>query len=174
MNFRKIPHQLIWIVAAVILLVAGGYIYYLRNMTDEAKIRDVLETLCDIGTKSGEGAAATALKLKSLEKIFAPEVDINLDDRIFAGKVKQTELTGDVVRFRAIFDRVKIGMRDLEIKVEGPEQAEAVFTGSLDGVGKSGGGVGTVSEVRDIFCKLEKIDGDWKINSLSVQNILQK
>ena len=175
MTKKPFPKKIL--VSSILLLAAAGagWYFFVYSRSDEAQIRSVLETLCSIGSKSqGEGAASSVRKLKALEKVSAEEVDFDLDNSIFSGRLKLSEFSGNVVRFRALFREVRITMRDLEVTVESPDSAKALFTGSLDGVGKTERGIGRVSEVRDIFCRLRKIDGVWKVVSLDIERVLQK
>ena len=175
MTKRAFPRKIVFFSILLLIAAAAGWYVFVYSQSDEAKIRSVLETLCSIGSKSpGDGAASSVQKLRALESVSADEVDFDLDNSIFSGRMTISEFSGNVVRFRALFREVKIAMRDLEITVESPDSAKAFFTGSLDGVGKPDRGVGRVSEVRDIFCRLRKIDGSWKIVSLDIEKVLQK
>ena len=52
-----------------------------------------------------------------------------------------------------------------------PDGAQVYFTGLLDGVARNGEQVG---EVRDLFCKLKKVDGKWRISEMNIREVLEK
>ena len=62
-------------------------------------------------------------------------------------------------------------MRDLQILEITPERATAVFTGFLEGDTTDGKGI---SEVRDLFCSLKLLDGSWKVERITVREVLEK
>lgn len=64
-----------------------------------------------------------------------------------------------------------VDVRDILITIEAPDRARAVFTGTLDGRLKDGR---AISEVRDLFCTLEKREDRWLITNLSVRDVLEK
>ena len=167
----------------VLVLAAGGAAawYFLRD-SDEVKIRGgaaavaccrgrTLRDLCSLATKgSGEKAASGLLKIRQVESLFAPRCHFNFKHEMFSGELSDTEIASTLARFRALFSTVSVKMRGLEITVEPPDAASAVFTGILEGRMKDGR---TVSEVRDLFCSLKRIDDRWKVDRITVREVLE-
>ena len=156
----------------VLVLAAGGAAawYFLRD-SDEVKIRRTLRELCSLATKgSGEKTASGLLKIRQVESLFAPRCHFNFKHEMFSGELSDTEIASTLARFRALFSTVSVKMRGLEITVEPPDSASAVFTGILEGRMKDGR---TVSEVRDLFCSLKRIDDRWKVDRITVREVLE-
>lgn len=157
----------------VLVLAAGGAAawYFLRD-SDEVKIRRTLRDLCSLATKGGAGekAASGLLKIRQVESLFAPRCHFNFKHEMFSGELSDTEIASTLARFRALFSTVSVKMRGLEITVEPPDAASAVFTGILEGRMKDGR---TVSEVRDLFCTLKRIDDRWKVDRITVREVLE-
>lgn len=156
----------------VFVLAAGGAAawYFLRD-SDEVKIRRTLRELCALATKgSGEKAASGLLKIRQVESLFAPRCQFNFKHEMFSGELSDVEIASTLTRFRALFTTVSVKMRGLEITVTPPDAASAVFTGILEGRMKDGR---TVSEVRDLFCSLKLLDGRWKVDRITVREVLE-
>ena len=155
----------------VLVLAAGGAAAWDFRDSDEVKIRRTLRDLCSLATKgSGEKAASGLLKIRQVESLFAPRCHFNFKHEMFSGELSDTEIASTLARFRALFSTVSVKMRGLEITVEPPDAASAVFTGILEGRMKDGR---TVSEVRDLFCSLKRIDDRWKVDRITVREVLE-
>ena len=150
-----------WHIAVpVLILVLGGLsFWYLNRNTDEAEIRLTLKQLCSVGSKAeSESAAADPCRL-------------DFRHSMFQGDFSVSEIAANIARFRMLFQTVQIEIRDLHITVTPPDGAQVYFTGLLDGVARNGEQVG---EVRDLFCKLKKVDGKWRISEMNIREVLEK
>ncbi|HJH05286.1 hypothetical protein [Victivallis vadensis] len=163
-----------WHIAVpVLILVLGGLsFWYLNRNTDEAEIRLTLKQLCSVGSKAeGESAAAGAIKLQRSNELFTDPCRLDFRHSMFQGDFSVSEIAANIARFRMLFQTVQIEIRDLHITVTPPDGAQVYFTGLLDGVARNGEQVG---EVRDLFCKLKKVDGKWRISEMNIREVLEK
>lgn len=169
----KLNKRVLFSAILVFVLAAGGAAawYFLRD-SDEVKIRRTLRELCSLATKgSGEKAASGLLKIRQVESLFAPRCQFDFKHEMFSGELSDVEIASTLTRFRALFSTVSVKMRGLEIAVEPPDSASAIFTGILEGRMKDGR---TISEVRDLFCSLKLLDGSWKVERITVREVLEK
>ena len=133
-----------------------------------------MHELCSITSKnSGENPALGALKANRADKVFAPKCRLNFKVRLWDGDVTPTEIGARLVRVHALFQWCKITFSDLQTEIRGDE-AHVIFTGNFTGVSKQDGR-NKIDEIRDIEGKLARDpQGNWKIYSLDVRNILDK
>ena len=103
--------------------------------------------------------------------MFAPVCRFDFKYEMFTGNLTPREITSNLARYRVFFRRSNVSMRDLHLLDITGDHAVAVFTGMLNGVTADGK---KVEEVRDFFCKLVKIEGRWRIDELSVHEVLEK
>lgn len=176
MKKKKIKfHLRRYLLPLVLLILVGvGGVWYWQYNTPEAQIRRLMAELCSIASKpAGENAALGVLKINRTDKIFAPSCRIDVQHQYVDGSLNPSEITSMLARYRPLFAEVQINMRDMEIMI-GPEsdQASVYFTGILRGTPKKGGG--RVEEVRDLFCRLKKIDDHWRISEIAIREVLEK
>ena len=106
-----------------------------------------------------------------VEKVFAPECRIDFHHELFGGIYKVEEIASSLARARAMFRTCTVDFRDLSITIDPPDRATAYLTGTLDARLNDGK---TVNEVRDLECKLKKIDNHWLITDIAVRDVLEK
>ncbi|MBQ9500626.1 MAG: hypothetical protein IJU70_00570 [Lentisphaeria bacterium] len=162
-----------YIVLLIFAAAAGaGAFLFLRGDSDEARVKKVIRRLCDMTTKrEGENPAAGALLISRTDEIFAPEVHIEAARGGFDGSYTPGRLTSELARCRAVFRRVTVRAQDEEISFPEKDKAFAVFSGTLSGDTKTGT---SVSEVRDVECRLVRLDGKWKISGMVVHEVLER
>ncbi len=169
MKFRK--RILISALLVFVLAAGGATAWHFLRAGEEGRIRRTLRELCSLATKgSGETAASGLRKIRQVESLFAPRCRFDFRHEMFSGELSDVEIASTLTRFRALFTSVSVKMRDLEISVAPPDEASAVFTGILEGRSKDGR---SVSEVRDLFCSLKLLDGRWKVERITVREVLE-
>ena len=116
------------------------------------------------------GATELAVKLRTLHRVFADEVEIDIRAAKIADKYTPRSLEPLLVNFRKSFTRTDCSASDIEIKTDS-RYAEAVFSCRFKGTPKQGA---PFDEVRDVTCHLQKSEGVWKINRVVVNDILER
>lgn len=170
-GFFAFPRRF-WIAGVVIVLLGGLSLWYLCRDSEELKITRTLRALCTLASKpEKESAALGAVKISKTDDVFAPSCRFEFKHEMFSGSYTPREITGQLTRYRAFVRWSEASMRDLQILEITPERATAVFTGFLEGATTDGKGI---SEVRDLFCELVKVEGEWRIDELTVREILEK
>ncbi len=155
----------------LIIAAAAVYFCFFRD-TPEEKVRRVLSELCESLSKpEGEKLAATLMKNKSLEKIFAEPVSVQIQQAMFNGEYTIAGLQASAARIHMMFSDLKISADDVTVELTSPESASVFFSGRLQGITKNRT---KVDEVRDLLCTLKLIDDDWKISAVQIQEVLAK
>lgn len=149
----------------------GGYAWCCGR-SPEARIRNVLISLEENASRSsGEKLPAGIIKNQALGNLFAPSSSLQFRTEMFSGEYTPSELTANAARLRLMFSSLKIGVSDIQIDLLAPTEAVAYFTGTLKGRLKTGA---FVDEVRDLSCKFVELDGEWKIKSMMIREVLEK
>jgi len=170
--FNFLKRKLVWFIFLAVLGLGGVSLWYLNRDSDEAQVRETLRELCRIASRQAdEGAGSGLLKMRMVEKVFAPECRIDFHHELFGGTYKVEEIASSLARARAMFRTCTVNFRDLSITIDPPNRATAYFTGTLDARLNDGK---TVNEVRDLECKLKKIDNHWLITDIAVRDVLEK
>lgn len=162
------------LIAGALLLVCAGYftVKTVIGNSPEAKIRKTLNSLCHAASKTEEdGTSAMTIKTLTMYELFAPATSLELRPSTFNGTYSPEEIASNMVRYRALFQYVRLDMRDLFITIESPTRAEAEFTGVLDGLLKGGD---RIHEIRELVCSLEYLDDKWKVSAVKIKEILEK
>ncbi len=170
--FDFLKEKRLWIFLLTVVALGGVSLWYLKQDSDEGKIKDTLRALCQIASKAdGEKNTTNLLKMRAIDNVFAPECRINFHYDLFNGTYKTEEVVSAWGRSRGLFRSCNVDLRDLSITVTPPDKAVAYFTGTLDAQLTDGS---KISEVRDLECRLQKFENDWKITDISIRNVLEK
>lgn len=156
--------------ALALLLLTTAY-YFLNSNSDEEKIRKSLVSLASLAVKPSEASPAElAVKLRTIQTIFTGEIIIDFGARKLSGKYTPRSLEPMMVNFRKHFANSKCSAGNIEITVAG-ERADAVFSCSFKGTTIKGD---VIDEVKDVNCRLVKYEKKWYIESISINDILER
>ncbi len=162
----------VWLVISLAALAAGGIVWYCRESTPEAKMRQVISELAEYASKaSGEGGAANLVKIHNAAELFTDPVRLEIFGTT-PGVISAGELPGLLARYRSYFRQATVTAEVDEVRLVAPERGEAEFTGTLRGVLKSGD---SISEVREVHGEFQLDDrGKWRISRLKFREILTR
>ncbi len=162
-----------YLIGVVLLLaLAGGAWWYFSRLTPEAQVLRVVHELRDCATKGeGESGAGSLFKGQAGGKLFANEPELILPHGFFNGRSTPEEISANLIRFRSMFDQVRIGVKDAIVTMISPDEARVEFGGTLHGKLKTGA---RVDDVRELICTVKRIDDHWKITSLRVRDVLER
>lgn len=165
---RKIRFTLYSILA--ILLLAAAYFFW-NSSGDEEKIRKSLVSLASLAAKPAEASPAElAVKIRILQTIFAEQIIIDFGSRKLSGNYSPRSLEPMMVNFRKHFTSSKCSAGNIEINIAG-ERADAVFSCTFKGTTNKGE---VIEEVKDVNCRLVKHEQKWYIESISINDILER
>lgn len=159
----------------LLALIAAALAWHFRSKrdNDEARIRQVLaEVVENITKRAGEGTTSNLINSKALPKYFTSPCEISLGGYIDNGYLDAEGITNHSMRIRTMFRTISPSIKDLYLEVAPDGQtAVADFVASLRCVLNNGE---HADGVRDLRCKFIKVDGHWKVNTVSIRDILEK
>ena len=165
-------HKKLMISILILLIAVCGLIFFMLTKPDEnEKVRRVLVQFTRLADKpSTASAAELAVKLRTLQTVFCEQVMLDIRTPAISEIYTPRSLEPLLIRYRKHFSYTQSGMNDLEINISG-NRADALFSLHLTGVTLKGY---KVDEVRDINCVLVKSNDIWRIEKVTVTNILER
>ena len=166
-------------IAVIILLAAlaagGGFWYWHTINSDERKIARVLEACAETAAfRQDEGQAGAFLKLRKLEDLLAPEVDITIrvQGTTRQGYFGRNEIIQRLVAARKVTSYLEIELSDLVITVAG-DSATADASVKLE---SASGGVDKYrdSAVEEVRFTLTKADGKWRVAAVRARDFMER
>ena len=164
-------NKLLLLILTVVALAGAALWVTFALQSEEHKVKLVLDKLVYLAERpASPGAAELAVKLGSIDDIFAGEVSLDFGRRVLSGTYSSRSIEPLLVQYRKVFARAAVEMDDLTVTVAG-DTAEAVFSCRLTGKLHRGD---LVEEVRDIECRLKKIEDKWRIIKLEINEVLER
>lgn len=140
-----------------------GYFYF-RNR-DERALRALVSELENSAAKRpGKSQALALLDAATPERIFAPQVEITSDIPKMKRSFTLKEIGQTLVAMKKSFSTAKLDITVDSITVHqdtATVTGEAIFSGSSSR--------GSFRELRQLILGCKKIDGEWKIISVSAE-----
>ena len=167
--------HLVWSAVLLILLVllGIGLWLYLRP-TDENLIRERFGKLAALASKSSkEGALPAAARAKEIASLFSDSSSFSVDGLDWmAGPFTRQALSGNIFRSRAMFDKLKLSLDDLELDIDsGQGRAKVFLSAVLSGTLRDGR---SIREVRELESNLSRSDEGWLFQNFRVRQIIKK
>ena len=161
------------IIIVLFLIIAGAASYFLFfQNNDEKIIRKQLLSLAELTSKSAnEKTTAAIIKNQALQKVFAPQCELHFGINMFDGVFSNLQLVNSISHANMYLQSSRIQVSDIIVTFIDPLNATVDFTGEFKGRSKSGS---YIEEVRALSAQLQKIDGEWVIKSISIQQVLEK
>jgi hypothetical protein len=156
-------------IGLIALLAVGlaliGWAIFLRESDEEAIRRRLDAISAAVFIDPSEGTVARALKVKggfdeSIARdaaIAVPEIDERLD---------REALMGFAIQAPQRWSSGALGWEDVVVKVEQGQSAHVNAVARLGGSGRRGQG----DEQRRVALDLRKVEGDWVVTSISVED----
>ncbi len=157
-------------VAATILIGVAAF-YFLRDNEVE-KIKFQLTELARLASKNeNEKTTTTIIKYQSLQKVFGAKCEFRIGIGQFDGIFSNLELVNMINHANMYLYSSSLRASDISVFMIDEAHAQADFTGEFRARSRGGD---YIEEVRFASAKLEKIDGEWLITSIAIQNVLEK
>ena len=167
--------HIVWTAVILILMVLTGIgLWYYLRPTDENLIRARFSRLSELASKTTkEGALPAAGKAKEMAELFSEKSTFAVDGLDWmAGPFTRKALSGNIFRSRAMFDKLKLSLDDLELDIDKEKGTATVHLSAvLSGTLKDGK---TMREVRELQSRLIKTDEGWIFDSFEVRRIIKK
>ncbi len=156
---------------AVMVTAAVGWRLW-RRRTPEWQVLHQLDQLVRCASKEENESFATGLwKVNAVEKFFAPECTFDCHTEMFEGKYSPSQISAELGKIRMLYLHVRLDISDPTVTFPSPDEAVVDFTGHVTGVSKHGY---AVNAVREMICRLKKLDDEWKIAALTVREVLER
>ena len=168
-----VRYKYIGITAVILILGAMVFWWFYEGETEDDKIRRLLtEVVENVNRRHDEGTSGNLLRSNRLPKYFTDPCDVSIGVSEVGGVYSEAQITNNSMRARAMFKTISAQISDIHI-IHRPdsERAIAEFSATLDGVFNNDE---TVHGVRDLRCELEKQDGQWKISTINIRQVLEK
>ena len=167
--------KLLVIVLAVVLAAGGGFWYWRTVNSDERKIARVLEECAGTAAfRQGEAPAGAFLKLRKLEELLTPEVDvtIRIQNRTYQEKLPRKEIIRRLAAVRKMTSYLEIELSDLAVTVTG----DAAIADASVKVESANGGVDKYrdSAVEEVRFTLAKSDGKWRVTAVRAKDFMER
>lgn len=153
-----------------IFLLAWGLWYFFP--TRQRQVKRQLKALASWATKDpGEGALAAAQAARRAKDFFADPCSWTADAFDLSGRVSADEIAQYMFAARSRFDSLSIKFYDPLIDFQGDGSALVTATVRVQGAQRDGEPINETHEVR---CVMDKEDGTWLIEKVTVVEVLRK
>ena len=166
--------KLLVIAVAVVLAAGGGFWYWRTINSDERKIVRVLEECAEtVGFRQGEAQVGAFLKLRKLEELLTPDVDvtIRIQNRTYQERLPRKEIIQRLAGTRKMTSYLDIELSDLAVTVTG-DSAAADASVKLEGAG--GADKYRDSAVEEVCFTLVRTDGKWRVGAVRAKDFMER
>lgn len=158
-----------WLPLGLVLLGVAVIAYALLGPSDEDRIRELLDRLAAaVGVDEGErNPLVRHGRLRGeFAEIFAKEASASVPE-VGEGLHGRDQLVAAATQVGSVYQSADVGLGDVKVSVDKAGQsAEASATATITGAMH---GQPLRRDERSVRFRIEKIDGDWKIFSVTVQ-----
>ena len=156
----------------IVIVLAGTALstwLYLTN--DTRQIRNQLNTLVALSDKKGTEQGIEALsKAAGIGKLFNEQCTLQLDEYGHRGTYFRKDITDSVFMIRNRSHQITVTMYDITIAIENKTHAAIVLTLHISGVI----GEEKAVDVSEVALTMNKEEGDWLIDSVTVVQVLER
>ncbi len=158
--------------ALLMALAAAGVWYFMFYRSDKAVIERRIDKFGELLTKAPDsGGSAEALANFQLSDMIAEGCEVREVHQLVDGVYSSSAFASLVTQGHAACDRIEVEFAHEEVALTGPDTATVTLEASAEAVLKGGGG--KQEDNRDLLIKLKKVDGDWKIASITAPPMLK-
>lgn len=155
----------------VIVLASTALSTWLYLTSDTRQIRNQLNMLVELSDKSGtEHGIETLSKAAGIGKLFSEKCTLQLEEYGHRGTYFRKDITDSVFMIRNRSQQITVTMYDITIAIENKTRAAIALTLHLSGVV----GEETAVDVNEIALTMNKEEGDWLIDSVTVVQVLER
>lgn len=168
-----IRYKYIGIAAIILIFGAIAFWWFYEGETEEDQIRHLIaEIVENVNRRHDEGTSGNLLRSNRLPKYFTDPCEISIGISEVGGVYSEAQITNNAMRVRTMFKTIDSKINDLHIIYQ-PESEHAVveFSAIFDGVLNNSE---SVHGVRDLRCDLVKQDGQWRISTINIRQVLEK
>lgn len=160
-----------WAAAGAVLALVAGLLYVL-SPSREDRIRQQFAILSEnIGKAPGHNKLVTAANAKRLRPVFTETITIAAPAYDYHRELKAAELPPLVLTATAPYDELSLSFRDLAFAFPSQDLARVRATALVRG---RHSGTEWIEDVQELDCRFRRIDEDWRLEAVTVVDVLQR
>lgn len=161
-----------YLLIGLLIAILGCAIVIAVFPREEKKVRKQFRLLSERVSKSPEENTFTTLqKMRSIGSLFDEHCELKTDYPSLSGSYTREEISGYVGSAHSQVSRLDLTFYDLRIAFPEKEVAKVTLTARLTGRSASGE---QMDEVRELECRLRKIEKRWLFSQIDVVEVLKK
>ncbi len=164
--------SVIWMAVAALILLPGGLIIRRIFISEETRIRNMVEETASVLSKeAGENTPLGLGIRRMIQNHFDDSCSIIIPAISLSGTYSQDELANYAVRGRSFYHELDISIHDFGVEFTGKRRAEIRFTAVLDGTREGGG---RLRQVHELKSGLVQREGQWLYTHVEEVEVLQR
>jgi gas vesicle protein len=161
-----------YLLIGVLIAILGSVVAIVVFPSEEKKVRKQFRLLSEWVSKSPEQNAFTMLqKMRSVGSLFDEHCELKTDYPSLSGSYTREEISTYVGSAHSHVSRLDLKFYDLQIVFSEKEVAKVTLTARLTGRSTAGE---QMDEVRELECRLKKIEKKWLLSAIEVVEVLRK
>ena len=161
-----------YIIIGAGVLVAGIIAFYMFSQREEAKVKKQFKFIAqEIEKTPEEGQIVAVTKAKRIRKVFTETCNIHAPAYSFSEDISSDELSTLFLTNRSQYLEISLKFHDFVIDFPEKDTAQVNVTASMEGKLTTGE---LVEDVHELKCKLQKIEGTWRLKEIEIVEVLKK
>lgn len=156
----------------LLIVIIGSVIAITVFPSEEKRVKKQFRLLSEWISKSPEENAFTMLqKMRNVGTLFDEHCELKTDYPSLSGSYTREEISTYVGSAHSHVSRLDLTFYDLQIAFPEKEAAKVTLTARLTGRSTAGE---QMDEVRELECRLKKIEKRWLFSAIEVVEVLRK
>jgi hypothetical protein len=157
---------------AALIAILGIVIAITVFPSEEKRVKKQFRLLSEWVSKSTEENAFTMLqRMKDIGSLFDAHCELKVPDQSLSGSYTREEISTYAGSARSHASQLDLRFYDLQIAFPEKEVAKVTLTARLTGRSTAGE---QMDEIRELECRLKKIEKKWLFSQIDVVEVLKK
>lgn len=157
---------------AALIAILGIVIAITVFPSEEKRVKKQFRLLSEWVSKSTEENAFTMLqRMKDIGSLFDAHCELKVPDQSLSGSYTREEISTYAGSARSHASHLDLRFYDLQIVFPEKEVAKITLTARLTGRSTAGE---QMDEIRELECRLKKIEKKWLFSAIEVVEVLRK
>jgi hypothetical protein len=157
---------------AALIAILGIVIAITVFPSEEKRVKKQFRLLSEWVSKSTEENAFTMLqRMKDIGSLFDAHCELKVPDQSLSGSYTREEISTYAGSARSHASQLDLRFHDLQIAFPEKEVAKVTLTARLTGRSTAGE---QMDEIRELECRLKKIEKKWLFSQIEVIEVLKK
>ena len=161
-----------YIIVAGGVLVAGIIAFFIFSQREEAKVEKQFKFSAKKIEKTPEESQIVAVtKANRIREVFTETCNIHAPAHSFSEDISSDELSTLFLTNRSHYLEISLKFYDFVIDFPEKDTAQVNVTASMEGKLTTGE---LVEDLHELKCKLQKIEGIWRLKEIEIVEVLRK